>query len=83
MTFRITHALNLPGHNQPAGAFRISDDITVFADRLPPGQLAVIAAVPAGRGDSQRARAAANLLDPSLLSPGEYALVLPWRAAKN
>lgn len=83
VTFRITHALNLLEHNQPAEAFGIFDDITVFADRLPPGQLAVIAAVLAGSGDSERARAAASLLDPALLSPGEYALVLPLRAAKN
>jgi predicted Zn-dependent protease len=80
VTFRITHALNLLENNQPAEAFKIFDDITVFADRLPPGQLAVIAAVLAGSGDSVRARAAANLLDPALLSPGEYALVLPLRA---
>ncbi|MFZ4484557.1 MAG: hypothetical protein ACOYOL_11325, partial [Chthoniobacterales bacterium] len=57
------------------------DDITVFADRLPPGQLAVLAAVLAGSGDSARARAAAATVDPALLSPGEYALVLPLRAA--
>jgi hypothetical protein len=72
--------LNLLENNQPAEAFGIFDDITVFADRLPPGPLAVIAAVLAGSGDSVRARAAANLLDPSLRSPGEYALVLPLRA---
>ncbi len=82
VTFRITHALNLLEHNQPAEAFRIFDDITVFADRLPPGQLAVIAAVLAGSGDTERARAAAALIDPALLSPGEYSLVLPLRAAE-
>jgi hypothetical protein len=81
VTFRITHALNLLENNQPAEAFKIFDDITVFADRLPPGQLAVVAAVLAGSGDSERAAAAANMLDPDLLSPGEYALVLPLRAA--
>jgi len=81
VTFRITHALNLLENKQPAEAFKIFDDLTVFADRLPPGQLAVIAAVLAGSGDNDRARAAAGLLDPSLLSPGEYALVLPLRAA--
>ena len=81
VTFRITHALNLLENEQPAEAFRIFDDITVFADRLPPGQLAVIAAVLAGSGDTERAAAAAKLLDPGLLSPGEYALVLPLRAA--
>ena len=80
VTFRITHALNLLEHNQAAEAFAIFDDITVFADRLPPGQLAVVAAVLAGSGDTVRARAAADLLDPALLSPGEYALVLPLRS---
>ena len=80
VTFRITHALNLLENNQPAEAFKIFDDITVFADRLPPGQLAIIAAVLAGGGDGDRARAAANILDPALLSPGEYTLVLPLRA---
>ena len=83
VTFRITHALNLLENNQPAEAFAIFDDITVFADRLPPGQLAVIAAVLAGSGDNVRARAAALLVNPDLLTPGEYALVLPLRAAKN
>ena len=80
VTFRITHALNLLKHDRPDEAFKTFDDITVFADRLPPGQLAVIAAVLAGSGDTARARAAANILDPDLLSPGEYALVLPLRA---
>lgn len=83
VTFRITHALNLLENNQPAEAFAIFDDITVFADRLPPGQLAIIAAVLAGSGDDARARAAAGLINPDLLTPGEYALVLPLRAAKN
>jgi hypothetical protein len=64
-------------------AFAIFDDITVFADRLPPGQLAVIAAVLAGGGDDARARAAAGSINPDLLSPGEYALVLALRTAKN
>ena len=80
VTFRITHALNLLEHGKPDEAFKIFDDITVFADRLPPGQLAVIAAVLAGGGDAASARVAANTLDPALLSPGEYALVLPLRA---
>ena len=83
VTFRITHALNLLENNRPGEAFGIFDDITVFADRLPPGQLAVLAAVLAGSGESARARAAAVSINPDLLSPGEYALVLPLRAAKN
>lgn len=82
-TFRITHALNLLQNGQPAEALRSFDDITVFADRLPPGQLAVIAAVLAAAGDTGRARVAADALDPALLSPGEYLLVAPLRAAGN
>ena len=81
VTFRITHALNLLRNKQPAEALKIFDDITVFADRLPPGQLAVIAAVFAANGDAVRARAAAALVRPDQLTPAEYALVLPLRAA--
>ena len=81
VTFRITHALNLLENNQPAEALKVFDDITVFADRLPPGQLAVLAAVLSAGGDAKRARGAAAILDPDLLLPGEYALILPLRAA--
>lgn len=81
VSFRITHALNLLKKNRPDEALRSFDDITVFADRLPPGQLAVIAAVFAGAGEDGLARAAARSLDPALLTPGEYALVLHLRSA--
>jgi hypothetical protein len=52
-----------------------------IADRLPPGQLAVIAAVFAANGDAVRARAAAALVRPDQLTQAEYALVLPFRDA--
>ena len=81
VTFRITHALNLLENNQPTEALRIFDDITVFADRLPHGQLAVLAAVLAANGDTTRANAAAAPINPDLLAPGEYALILSLRAA--
>ena len=81
VTFRITHALNLLENDQPTEALKIFDDITVFADRLPPGQLAVLAAVLAANGDALRARAAATSIDPDLLAPGEYALILSLRTA--
>jgi hypothetical protein len=81
VTFRITHALNLLENKQPTEALKVFDDITVFADRLPPGQLAVLAAVLAANGDAPRANAAAASIDPDLLAPGEYALILPLRAA--
>jgi len=81
VTFRITHALNLLENNQPTEALKIFDDITVFADRLQPGQRVVIAAVLAANGDTARARVAADSINPDLLAPGEYALLLPLRAA--
>jgi len=79
VNFRITHALNLLRHNKPQEALEAFDTITVFADRLPPGQLAVIAAVLAANGDTDRARAAAAMVEPDLLLPGEYALIAPLR----
>lgn len=79
ITFRITHALNLLENNRATEALQVFDDITVFADRLPPGQLAVIAAVLAANGDAERARAAATSIDPDRLSPGEYRLIAPLR----
>lgn len=78
-SFRVTHALNLLRRNQPVEALAVFDDITVFADRLPPGQLAVIAAVLAANGDNARARAAAAVINPDLMSPDEYALIVPLR----
>lgn len=78
-TFRVTHALNLLRRNQPAEALAVFDDITVFADRLPPAQLAVIAAVLSANGDEARARAAAGTINPDLLSSGEYELIVPLR----
>jgi hypothetical protein len=59
-TFRITHALNLLKKNRPAEALEVFDDVTVFADRLSPGQQAVIAAVLLGSGDEARARVGAG-----------------------
>lgn len=80
VTFRITHALNLLDHGKASEALQAFDDITVFADRLPHGQLAVIAAVLHANGDAQRARAAVAAIDANLLAPGEYALIAPIRA---
>ncbi|MFM8458670.1 MAG: hypothetical protein ACKOB0_06940, partial [Chthoniobacterales bacterium] len=66
-------------HGQSAEALQAFDDITVFADQLPDGQLAVIAAVLHANGDDQRARAAMATIDTNLLAPGEYALIAPIR----
>jgi hypothetical protein len=79
VTFRITHALNLLKNNRPTEALEIFDDITVFADRLPPGQLAIIAAVLSANGDNERADMAAATIEPDLLSEAEYALIAPLR----
>jgi hypothetical protein len=78
---RITHALALLRADRPADALANFDDITVFADRLPPGLLAVVAAVLAANGDDARARLAVSSLDLDLLQPGEYALIAPLRVA--
>ena len=78
-TFRITHALGLLRAKQPAEALAVFDDITLFANRLPPGQLAVLAAVLGANGDTRRARAAAGIIDPSLLTKEEYVLIAPYR----
>lgn len=79
VNFRITHALNLLKHGRPAEALKCFDNITVFADHLPPGELAVIAAVLAANGDKARAQSAAAMIDTDLLAPGEYALIAPLR----
>jgi len=80
VTFRITHALNLLKNQQPTEALKTFEDITVFADRVPPGQAAVLAAVLAANGDTARARTAAASIDPDLLARGEYALIWALRA---
>jgi len=80
-TIRITHALNLLRKNRPAEALEAFDDITVFADRLAPGQQSVIAAVLAGGGDGLRAQRLAQVIDVDKLLPGEYALIAPLRIA--
>ena len=80
VNFRITHALNLLRNEKPQEALEAFDTITIFADRLPPGQLAVIAAVLAANNDVVRARAAAAMIEPGRVLPGEYALIAPLRA---
>jgi predicted AAA+ superfamily ATPase len=80
-TLARTIAPQIGKNNQPAEALKVFDDVIIIANRLPPGQLAVIAAVLSAGGDAKRARSAAALLDPDLLLPGEYALILPLRTA--
>jgi len=80
--FRITHALALLRAGRPDDALRNFDDVTVFAEFLPPGQLAVVAAVLAANGDEVRGRAAARLIETERLLPGEYLLIGELRAAE-
>ena len=82
VNFRITHALNLLSQGNAAEALQVFDDITVFADRLPAGQLAVIAAVLQANGENERAQAAVAAIDTNVLAPGEYALIAPLRAVR-
>lgn len=80
VSVRLTHALNLLKNGQPDKAMAAFDDVTIFADRLTPGQLAVLAAVLAANGDDPRALTVSRALDPDLLQPGEYKLIAPLRA---
>jgi len=80
VSVRLTHALNLLKRGQPDQAMAAFDDVTIFADRLSPGQLAVLAAVLAANGDDPRALIVSRALDPELLQPGEYKLIAPLRA---
>lgn len=77
---RITHALNLLKHGKSAEALEAFDTVTVFAERLPPGQIAIIAAVLSANGETARARKAVASINPDLLSPGEYSLIVSLRA---
>jgi len=51
------------------------DDITVFYDRLPPGPQAVICAIIAANGQSERVAALSKVIDRSKLTEGEAALI--------
>ncbi len=78
-SLRITHALGKLRTGKPAEALAVFDDTTLFADQLPPGQLAVIAAILAANGDTARARAAAGNINLDSLTNEEYALIAPLR----
>ena len=85
--FRITHALALLRDGKPSDALAVFDNVTIFANSLPPGQLAVLSAVLAANGDTRRAAAAARGIDPNALTNEEFALLasftgpadLEWR----
>ena len=77
MAFAATHALNHLRKRQPQEALAVFNERTVFADRLLPGELAILVAAFQANGDTTRARAAAASLDVNLLAPAERALVAP------
>ncbi len=77
--FRITHALALLRDGKPSDALAVFDNVTLFANSLPPGQLAVLYAVLAANGDTRRAAAAARGIDPNALTNEEFALLASHR----
>ena len=77
MAFAATHALNHLRKRQPQEALIVFNETTVFADRLLPGELAILAAAFHANGDSARARASLASLDPNLLTRAEKGLVAP------
>jgi hypothetical protein len=77
MAFAATHALNHLRRRQPQEALAVFNERTVFADRLLPGELAILVVAFHANGDTARARAAAASLDLNLLTPAERALVAP------
>lgn len=74
---RITHSLALLKAGRSREALSVFDQFDVFVENLPPGQQAVAIAVLAANGQSQVASRLAHSLIPSLLTPGEYALLAP------
>ena len=72
---RVTAALAKLRAGKSEEALSSFDDITVFYDRLPPGSQAVICAVIAANGQSERAEALLKVLDRSKLTDDEAALI--------
>jgi hypothetical protein len=77
MALAATHALNHLRKQRPQEALAMFNERTVFADRLLPGELAILAAAFHANGDTDRARASLTSLDLNLLTPAEKALVAP------
>lgn len=77
MAFAATHALNHLRKRQPQEALAVFNERTVFADRLLPGESAILAAAFQANGDTARARASLSSLDLNLLNRAERALVAP------
>jgi hypothetical protein len=81
VNLRFTHALALLKAGRAPEALTVFDDFDVFVEQAPPGQQAVAAAIFAANGDERVARSLARALDPALLDPGEYALIVTLRNA--
>ena len=77
MAFASTHALNYLRKRRPQEALAVFNETTVFADRLLPGELAILAAAFDANGDTARARATVASLDQNLLTRAEKALIAP------
>lgn len=75
---RVTHALLMLRRNDPAAAKATFDDVTVFYDEMLPSQQVVVAAYTAGTGDETKARLMRGIIDTSVLTPGELAVLDQW-----
>lgn len=72
---RVTAALAKLRAGKNEEALSSFDDITVFYDRLPPGPQAVICAIIAANGQSERVAALSKVIDRSKLTADEAALI--------
>jgi tetratricopeptide (TPR) repeat protein len=72
---RATHALALLKAGRPEEAVAAFDDLTVFFNRVPPGQQAVICRVLAEGGQEPAAMQAAQAIDRTALTNGESRLL--------
>jgi hypothetical protein len=75
---RVTHALLMLRRNDPAAAKATFEDVTVFYDEMLPSQQVVVAAYTAGTGDATMARLMRGIIDTSVLTPGELAVLDQW-----
>lgn len=75
---RVTHALLMLRRNDPAAAKAAFDDLTVFYDEMLPSQQVVVAAYTAGTGDVTMARMMRGIIDTSVLTSGELAILDQW-----
>lgn len=75
---RVTHALLMLRHNDPAAAKATFDDITVFYDQMLPAQQVVVAAFTAGTGDAELGRLMRGIIDTNVLTTGEIAVLDQW-----